>query len=62
VGTIEIRLQAMFNVVQPNEVNLWEVVGGTGPYRDISGHGSYRVEIVNDVRHIILSGVVTTTG
>jgi hypothetical protein len=62
VGTIEIRLQAMFNLVQPNEVNLWEVVGGTGQYRYLNGHGSYQVQVVNDVRHIILSGVVTTTG
>ena len=58
-GTIEIRIQAMFNLVQPNEVNLWEVVDGTGAYAKLHGNGTYQVQVVNDVRHIFLSGDVT---
>ncbi len=57
-GTLEIRLHSMFNLVQPNEVNLWEIVGGTGIYAKLIGHGSFTVDVdVNEVRHIILTGV-----
>jgi hypothetical protein len=58
-GTFEIRLRATFNLVQPNEVSLWEIVGGTGTYAHLVGHGTYEVQVdVNGVRHIILTGEV----
>jgi hypothetical protein len=58
-GTFEIRLRATFNLVQPNEVSLWEIVGGTGTYAHLVGQGTYEVQVdINGVRHIILTGNV----
>lgn len=58
-GTFAIRLHSMFNLVQPNEVNAWEIGGGTGTYAKVTGHGSFTVTVdLNGVRHIILTGVV----
>ena len=58
-GTFEIRLRATFNLVQPNEVALWEIIGGTGAYAKLTGHGTYEVQVdANGIRHIILTGKV----
>ena len=59
LGTFAIRLHSMFNLLQPNEVNSWEITSGTGTYTKLIGHGSFTVNVdVNDVRHIILTGQV----
>jgi hypothetical protein len=58
-GTFEMRLQAQFDLVQPHEQSLWEIVGGTGAYTNLRGHGTYSVTIdANGVRHIICVGEV----
>ena len=54
-GTMTLRLRAVFN--QSVDMTFWEVVGGTGEYAQVQGHGTYSVSVDEvGVRHIVLDG------
>lgn len=54
-GTFEMRLRNIFN--QSLDSTYWEIVGGTGAYATLRGHGSYDVWIdANGIRHIVCDG------
>jgi hypothetical protein len=56
-GSIGLHLRAVFN--QSVDATFWEIVGGTGVYANLRGHGSYSVTIDGDgVRHIVCVGEV----
>jgi hypothetical protein len=57
--TIDLDLSAVFN--QSVDQTYWQIIGGTGAYADVRGHGSYTVSIDDDgVRHIVCTGEVKT--